>query len=540
MESSQRSEAQPEADDAGAHPREGSEELGPGHVIAGRYRIDGQLGVGGIGVVYRAVQLPLERPVAIKVLHDDMLTLAELRARFEREARVLSALTHPHVVSISDYGIDGERPFLVMELLEGRTLEEVVREDPMEPERALHLGRQILHGLAFAHEKGVAHRDLKPANVFLQRMPDGTEHVKLLDFGLARMVAPGGAADDQPTLTQRGVVFGTPAYMSPEQATGASVDERSDVYSAGVLLFELLAGRRPFVGDTRAEIMRAHLTAPVPRIASVRPELRLHPDMVDLLDVAMAKEPGDRFVDAADMLAGLDAITPPVAWLLADDEVSVAPTQISGSPAEATARRARGRGRGWWIAAVGAFTIGVVAVVTLARWWGLEPAGAPPDDAAPTRNAEALDEAARPGPRDPWSEPPPEPLRPFLAKVEQGHVFDDRGEIRPLYALARAMPEDPRPLLLLGHLFVAKGWYTEGIRRFELAAERDPSARGDPRMLETLVDLAARESVGERAAEAIRTIYGAEALPAVDSAVDRYADQPLSQLRLVTLRDQLR
>jgi serine/threonine-protein kinase len=243
-----------------------SSELAAGHVLGGRYRIEGLLGGGGIGAVYRAVQLPLERPVAIKVLHDDMLSMKELRARFEREARVLSALTHPHVVSISDYGIDGDRPFLVMELLEGRTLEEVLREGEMTPELALQVTREILEGLAFAHQKGVAHRDLKPANVFLLRGRDGSEHVKLLDFGLARVVGPSKAAsDDEVTLTKRGVVFGTPAYMSPEQASGTPADERSDVYSLGILLFEMLAGRRPFVGETRAEVLRGHLADPLPR-----------------------------------------------------------------------------------------------------------------------------------------------------------------------------------------------------------------------------------------------------------------------------------
>ncbi|MCZ7682241.1 MAG: serine/threonine protein kinase [Sandaracinaceae bacterium] len=334
--------------DAISSGRGESEELPAGHVLAGRYRIEGKLGTGGIGVVYRAVQLPLARPVAVKVLHEDLTALAELRARFEREARVLSALTHPHVVSISDYGIDEDRPFLVMEVLEGHTLEEVVREDPIEPDRALAIARQILRGLAFAHSKGIAHRDLKPANVFLSRMSDGSEHVKLLDFGLARMVQPDGEADDQPTLTTRGVVFGTPAYMSPEQASGSEVDERSDVYSAGVLLFELLAGRRPFLGDTRAELLRAHLMAPVPRLASVRPELRVSPDLADVIDVAMAKEPSERYPDARDMLAAIDAIEPPLAWLVPYDQLSEAPTQMSGTPWLGRARSGARGGRSPW------------------------------------------------------------------------------------------------------------------------------------------------------------------------------------------------
>ncbi len=501
-----------------------TEELGPGDVLAERYRIEGKLGTGGIGIVYRAVQLPLERPVAVKVLHDDLLSLGELRARFEREARVLSALTHPHVVSISDYGIDGNRPFLVMEMLEGRTLEELVRADPMEPERALSLARQILVGLAFAHQKGIAHRDLKPANVFLTRMPDGTDHVKLLDFGLARVVQ-NETEDDEPTLTKRGVVFGTPAYMSPEQASGSPVDERSDVYSAAVLIFELLAGRRPFLGETRAELLRAHLTAPVPRLASVRPELRVSPALHALLDVAMAKEPADRYRDARDMLAAFDQVGPPVAWVVSEEDLSEAPTQFDGRPVKKPPKPKR-----WMV------PTGVVAALALALGiWSAWPPAREPARANPRRTHGTLGSDAR----DPWADPPPEPLGPFLRMVEEGHVFEDRAEIRPLYVLAREMEGDARPRLLMGHLFFAKGWLTEGIRRYEHAALIDPSVRGDRRMLTNLVDAVTHESVSERAGEAIQRIYGLEAVPAIQARIESLEGQPVAQLRLVQLRDRL-
>ncbi len=509
-----------------------SGELAQGDRLAGKYLIEGRLGTGGIGVVYRALQLPLERPVAIKVLHDDLLTMEELVARFEREARVLSALTHPHVVSISDYGIDGERPFLVMELLEGRTLEEVVRADPIEPARAIHLIRQVLQGLASAHEKGISHRDLKPANVFLTALPDGTEHVKLLDFGLARMVSR-DQDEEEVTLTQRGVVFGTPAYMSPEQAAGSSADVASDVYSAGALLFELLAGRRPYLGETRAELLRAHLTAPVPRLASVRPELRVHEDLIDLIDVAMAKDPQDRFRDAGEMLAALDAIAGPPAWLLDEAEVSHAATQRAAKPpalAPSPAPRA----------ALLVILLGALGVGGYFTWANLRD-GAP--DPAPTELATGPRLDPPPpsdAPRDPFAEPVPEPMQPFLDMVEQGYAFEDRAEVGPLYRLARELPDDPRPLLLLGHLMVAREWYTEGMRRYERAHRIDPSVRGDPRMRDALLQLAARDSVGDRAADLIAQIYGAEALPALQTAIDERAGQTMAQLRLVRLRERLR
>ncbi|MCB9593208.1 MAG: serine/threonine protein kinase [Sandaracinaceae bacterium] len=512
-----------------------SSELVPGDLLDGKYRIEGLLGGGGIGAVYRAVQLPLERPVAIKVLHDDLLTMKELRARFEREARVLSALTHPHVVSISDYGIDGDRPFLVMELLEGRTLEEVLRKGDMTPQLALDVTREILEGLAFAHEKGVAHRDLKPANVFLLRGRDENEHVKLLDFGLARVVSTKGAEDDEVTLTKRGVVFGTPAYMSPEQAAGTPADERSDIYSLGILLFEMLAGRRPFVGETRAEVLRGHLADPLPRLASVRPELRAHEDLVELLDIATAKSPSDRYADGSAMLAALEALPDDPAWLVDPAEVSVAATQVSIKPPPVERSRV---GVG---VAVGAGAVAAIGALALAFVWGSdEPRPTPPPVVEEAVEVPENSTPGRPAARDPWEGDIPEPLLPFHAMVEDDYVFQERREIQPLYALARAMPDDPRPLLLLAHLFVGRGWYTLAIERYERAYALDETVRGDPRMLRFLVRLASRDSVGDLAAAAIERIYGPEALTAVQTGIDDLSGQALPQLRLVQLRDRLR
>jgi len=519
-------------------------EIEPGYVLGERYRIEGVIGGGGIGAVYRAVQLPLERPVAIKVLHDDLLELTELRKRFEREARVLSALTHPNVVSISDYGIDGDRPYLVMELLEGRTLEELLRKEKLEPAHAFSLAHQVLEGLAFAHDKGIAHRDLKPANVFLQKTArDDREHVKLLDFGLARMVSTDLRGPDDVTLTKRGVVFGTPAYMSPEQASGMPAEERSDVYTMGILLFEMLAGRRPFVGETRAELLRGHLADPLPRLASIRPELRAHADLVELLDVATAKTPADRYPSAGAMLAALDALPERAAWLVETGDISGAQTQISVKPPKADAPAAPVAPTGNRIG-VGVLAGVVAALLVVGGTFLWERLDEPPPPPPPQEIAGPIEPAApappdRQPPRDPFQGYIPEPLLPYHAMVEDGYVFEDRAEIRPLYALVREMPDDPRPLLLLAHLFTLRGWYSNAIVRYERAVEMDESVRGDPHMLDALLTLSANESVGDRAAEAVERIYGPEALPALESVVTEHTGQALPQLRLVRLRERL-
>src|SRR5262245_42900584 len=165
------------------------------------------------------------------------------RGRFAREAKALAALQHPNIVAVLDYGVSDARPYLVMELLEGETLAQRLQRGPLPLDRALQIIQQLLEALAFMHRSKLVHRDVKPSNVFLQRTRDGYDRVKVLDFGLAKFTAETAASD--PTLTRDGAIVGTPAYMSPEQATGEEVDARSDVYTAGVIMFRTLSGRLP-------------------------------------------------------------------------------------------------------------------------------------------------------------------------------------------------------------------------------------------------------------------------------------------------------
>src|SRR5690606_37054444 len=185
-----------------------------------------------------------------------------------------------------DYGLADGVPYLVMELLEGTPLDALLRQRPLPPLLAFELGLGVVAGLAYAHAHGVLHRDLKPANVFVAVLPGGNLHPKLLDFGLARFLDRDRWGSTT-TITQDGAVLGTPTYMAPEQGLGQRCDARSDVYSAGILLYELIAARPPFDADSRAALIRAHVLAPVPRIADVRPGLVLQPALQALLDRAL-------------------------------------------------------------------------------------------------------------------------------------------------------------------------------------------------------------------------------------------------------------
>ena len=277
-----------------------------GTTLDGRYEVQARVGTGGVGVVYRGRHRQLGRAVAIKILHQGAADLPESRQRFEREAKALSVLAHPNIVTVTDSGVARGTPYLVMEMLLGKTLADLLDEGPLPTARALDIARQVLRGLAFAHGKGIIHRDLKPANVFLQSLPDHADHVKLVDFGVAKFLDLSSSNDN---LTRIGTVFGTPAYMSPEQARGEVVDARTDVYAAGVILFELLTGRLPFEAHTLEGTRRAHVSEPVASLAEARPGLASAPFLQPIVERALAPGSAGRFPDATSMLAALEAIT---------------------------------------------------------------------------------------------------------------------------------------------------------------------------------------------------------------------------------------
>lgn len=276
-----------------------------GDVLDGRYVLEDMIGEGGVGMIFRAIQFKVQRPVAVKFLHREMVGDHSLKPRFEREALALAALAHPNIVRLQDYGFARGNPFLVMEYVEGRTLRGLLQHAGglLDIPRTIALSRQILYALAYAHDRGLVHRDLKPANLIVQDLPHQPEHLKVLDFGFVKFL-PGSELDRGGQLTRAGHTFGSPPYMSPEHATGSPVDGRSDLYSLGILMFEMLTGERPFEGEIH-ELLRHHLTTTPPRLAVRRPELAEYPALQTLLDRALAKKRDDRFADAAEFLSQL-------------------------------------------------------------------------------------------------------------------------------------------------------------------------------------------------------------------------------------------
>ncbi|MBZ4416437.1 serine/threonine-protein kinase [Myxococcus sp. RHSTA-1-4] len=277
-----------------------------GKTIALKYRVEALIGEGGMGKVYRARQLALDKVVVLKVLRQTLLSDERTVQRFQREAKAASRLNHPNSISVLDFGqAEDGALFIAMEYVAGQDLHQILsREWPLGEARVVRLVTQVLSALSDAHGAGVIHRDLKPENIMVERRKEG-DFVKVLDFGIAKIT---DSTDDGPALTRAGFVCGTPEYMSPEQARGSALDHRSDLYAVGVILYQLMTGLLPFESDSAVGFATKHLTEEPPPPTRRRPDARISPGMERLILRALSKSPDDRPANAEAFKAELLAV----------------------------------------------------------------------------------------------------------------------------------------------------------------------------------------------------------------------------------------
>src|ERR1044072_808910 len=298
--------------------------LQPGQML-GPYRIISQIGKGGMATVYKAYQASVDRYVAIKVLPSQLAESPEFATRFHQEARIIAKLEHPHILPVFDYGESDGVAYFVMRYLDAGTLK-----DKMEAGRPLPLNdidrifTQLADALSYAHTHGVIHRDLKPANALI----DSQGNIFLTDFGIARLLERAS-----PRLTQTDAIMGTPAYISPEQAQGNDVDQRSDIYSLGIILYEMVTGRVPFVADTPLAVLFKHISDPLPLPSRVKPDIP--PSIEKVILKALAKDPKDRFATADEFVAAWKRALEEAETVRHAPETTSTPTRYTVPPNQA-------------------------------------------------------------------------------------------------------------------------------------------------------------------------------------------------------------
>ncbi|MBY0546914.1 MAG: serine/threonine protein kinase [Candidatus Obscuribacterales bacterium] len=268
-----------------------------GRTIAGKYKIDSLLGEGGMAQVFKSTHLQLDKPVVIKIMHSGLPSMDTAMKRFEQECKVTARIDHPNVVSVFDVGsIEGRRPFLVMEYIMGESLRDYLdREVSMDVPEASTVMMQVCSGLHEAHQQGIVHRDLKPENIMLREKSDRPDWVKIVDFGIAHLKQGGQR------LTRTGIAIGTVDYMSPEYLSDKPIDHRADIYALGVILYELIAGRCPFVAETAEAIMAKHLWGTPMPLSHYRPDLEAGCMFDQVAEKSLHKEPAERYQSVIEM-----------------------------------------------------------------------------------------------------------------------------------------------------------------------------------------------------------------------------------------------
>jgi serine/threonine protein kinase len=477
-----------------------------GLILDDRYQVIGLIGEGAMGSVYRAERLKLGRIVAIKVMNERLRDEQASRRRFEREAKAMAKLEHPHCASVLDIGVHNSRPYVVMDFVSGTNLTELIDQGPIPIGRAVEITRQVLSGLAHAHELGITHRDIKPANIVLSQKAGLGDHVKILDFGLARL-------SEETTNLTTGVILGTPSYMAPEQIRGILIDGRADLYACGVMLFELLTGIKPFRSEDNDPlgICMMHLNVPAPRLADVLPGHDFGA-LEQVVARALEKDRDRRFATAGEFAMMMSeaigrpsAVTPTAGVtlhvpnvprpatvpqvkdvsalasaatsLLTVEAASPRPIQPSPNSPSAAPRRRR-------------VAIVVAALVVVA-------AAAAVVFVASTRGGASPERSASPAP--PGSTDPAATASPAASSVDdsiadlvtRARQLAAGGRLKPaidlLVKARKTYPQDGRLPYHAGLIYLEKMYFADGLPLVRTAITLDPAYRSDDTLIKLLV-----------------------------------------------------
>jgi hypothetical protein len=465
-----------------------------GTVLHDRYLVLERVTEGSMGIVYRGERVGLKRAVAIKFLNEGYAGTDEGVKRFEIEARAMSRLGHPNCVAVTDFGLDQGAPYLVMDFVNGQTLRQLlVGETRLAPVRAVAIVRQVLAGLIHAHGHGIIHRDIKPENILVTPVVGHGEQVRIVDFGLAKL-------RDEGSITTGRMAVGTPGYMSPEQTVGEKVDERADVYAVGIILYELLAGTKPFTGKSPFDVMRMHREVPPPPLAQAAPGVEISPQLEQVVMTALAKPRDQRFATAADFLAALERTRE------ARGQTGGSGGSWRGAAIALGLVGAAGAGVWWWQnrapAMVEVAPDAEVAVVPEPA--PVEPA-TPPRDAAPRRSDPAKGTVP----------PEPEDVSRLRARAVRGEVL---GAVQALEALRAKDPKRAAVHYALGNLYAELQTWPAAVDAYASALAREPAYRTDPALIGDVVEALASDKAFERAGRLLVDQIGPAALPRLGQA----------------------